>query len=214
MTMKSRNNTPLVEIDLYSDQDRAQFNALSDGISNLTPLISSQFRPLESDDSRQFSYSHSDQEAFNKLLHSNEGKNSLGTTTVQRFPKVGTGDRYTNRDTANFETLMKFDGSSSFGSGPDQSNTTQSERQTGNFTYTETDLLAFENLKSTGSMDDSDNNAKQPELAGISNQLLVSKNSTDRDVGPIKIIEYNKQGSAPATARDRANENIKIRFYD
>ena len=78
---------------------------------------------------------------------------------------------------------------------------------TKNFIYSEQDQLRFEQLALLSRQEESDT------VSSISEEDHLA-GRTDRDVGVIKIVEYDKLKADRSNRKGRANENIKIRFFD
>jgi hypothetical protein len=197
--------------DPYTAQDVDQFSALVSQCQQQSPTFIDRDENKQNEALRHFDYSPNDDDAFEKLMdmdsrgHDDDNEE---TKKVQHFTKEKTRDGYTNTDHENFSALMSFDECSvgHIVGNRELENRTSTDKR--DFSYTDQDQLNFERLIPTNDQGDVNHGNF------ISEAQDNPSSTTDRDVGVIKIVEFNKPKSNKSRTKDRPNENIKIRFFD
>ena len=135
-------------------------------------------------------YSARDLQAFDSLLPGRSSRQRAAAPTLSR--------PYSESDHRLFEDLMAFDKRRTAAAAPDSSGAASA------FQYAPEDLVAFERLSPDGPEDRRDIAASGAAPAG----------RRDKDVGHIKIVDFDKERSRQKESRRRGSMNIKIRYFD
>ena len=192
--------------DQYTSEDADQFARLIESCDQQSTIAISVDKNQHDRSARDFIYSTNDDAEFKKLRNGLGKRQSDGpesTKNTQHYAKAQTIDGYTHTDQAQFSSLMSF--------GENSYRTTTSEKPVKiddrKFSYSEQDQLCFEQLTPRTEKEEVDQN-----IRSTTEDLFLG--SDDRDVGVIKIIEYDKIKAEKVKKEDRPNENVKIRFFD
>jgi hypothetical protein len=197
--------------DRYTSKDNDQFSALTTRCQQQSPLSTNFDDKQRRKAGHHFDYSPNDDAVFEKLMPISSRRPGSGGRASKISPhsiksKVSSG--YTHADHENFSALMSFEenriGHIAGSCEPQNCEPTD----THDFSYTDQDQLNFEKLIPQN------NHREINQKTFDSGNQDFPKNNTDRNVGTIKIIEYDKPKSGKLKLKDRPNEAIKIRYFD
>ena len=206
MTSESKKPSNLHSDDLYTAEDANQFTKLIQSCDRNSTILISTDEEHHSSVTRAFRYSSNDDDVFKKLcdgLGKRQSRDEGNAINTRHYDKVETVDGYTSTDQENFSSLMSFS-ENNIGSTTSEKSAETDDR---NFSYSDQDQLCFEQL-----MPRNEQEGTHSDITSNKEESLVGTN--DRDVGVIKIIEYDKIKSNKVKKEDRPNENVKIRFFD
>ena len=189
----------------YTASDAAQFERLVDGLRRYEAAERRKPAPgPATPETSAFRYSDSDTRAFDRLMEDLTGSRGgrQGQTASQRRPGQGFG--YTDADDHLFSDLMA-EGRFPPGQRSSEADLSASERPAESaFEYTAQDKEAFRKILS-GTQAATEDEAPEEGL---------HPSKKDRDVGPIKIVDFDKEHARTRAKRRRGAPNIKIRYFD
>ena len=186
----------------YTPRDAEQFTklvALTQIRSN--PYAAGDDQP-ETSPSSAFDYTEGDQRAFEKLMTSLDRHNGTRRSSGRRNPKGAGSSGYSESDNRLFNEMMAFDRHR-----PATSLENAAREQgpaVGAVRYSQQDLRAFAKLM-PDEPTDGEHRADEEKL---------SRTGRDRDVGHIRIVDFDKEHAGEREGRRRGNPNIKIRYFD
>ncbi len=189
----------------YTLEDASHFDRLNDVVGHCV-------RPfrLETEDfdtvpqTPAIDYTQSDARAFDSLMAELDGVRSghHGQTANQRGSGQSYG--YTNADNALFSEFMSAD-----------------RFPVTNFAPNTDPVVAPDNGASAFRFTDRDDEEFQKILSGTSARSKPDGNLSpdhswrrDRDVGPLRIIDFDEEHSRARENKQRGNLNIKVRYFD
>ena len=207
MTPESKKQLTMQPDDQYTSQDVDQFSALISKCQQQSSVAINSDESKRSEASRHFDYTTNDDVAFDKLIqmhNGGHGEDNEDSKRVQYFTKVKTRDGYSNTDHENFTALMSFD--ANVAGNIESHNRTSIDKR--DFSYTDQDQRNFARLNPLN------HEVEGNHVSIVSEAQDILSGTSDRDVGVIKIIEYDKLKQNRLKPKDRPDENIKIRFFD
>ncbi len=188
----------------YHDQDEEQFEALNQQIksgrsysrSGETDTGAETADPKAND--HRSTYNESDAALFQAILPKVKSTKRAKKPRIEVPNKNGFESTYKQSDDEQFQALMNFTDSQPTNANSKLALSNINDRS---FAYSEQDIKAFNQL----TLDDQTSSSSAP---------AQSTTRADRDVGPIKIMEFDdKKGKARRTPR-QSNLNIKVRYFD
>ncbi len=189
----------------YTADDVVHFDRLNDGVRVSAGLARSVIAPdKDTPSGSAFTYTESDDRAFDRLLNAlcDVRAGQQGQTASQRIPGQGFG--YTEEDDKAFSRLMPAERSPA---GHDNATTDRARPPAAEdrvFQFTSRDDEAFGRIIAgtplgppAGAADARDRTGKR-----------------DRDVGPIRIVEFDKERARARETGLDDGRGIKIRYFD
>lgn len=149
-----------------------------------------------------FEYSDADAREFDRLMDQLSGYRGLGRAVKPRS-RTAAGGGYTEGDDRLFSELMSADRFPTQAA-PRERRPAERRPDESNVQYAQRDVDAFGKIMS-GSLSTED---------GGSEGGRERRSRTDRDVGTIRIVDFDKERARARATRKRGNENIKIRYFD
>ena len=198
---KQTSSETLSKLEAYRDQDAQQFEVLNEQIqsrqSHSNRRQSRQAKPLH----HRSSYSESDVAQFEQILP------GVITADEQQPPisdkKINRGYKsvYKQSDDDQFQALMRFNDTQSTDHNAKPALANNDDRS---FSYSEQDLRTFNQLR-IGNPD---------KKANTSDTFSQTPARHERDVGPIKIMEFDGKTTKARERTRQGNVNIKVRYFD
>lgn len=199
---KQIGSTESSDVAAYRDQDAQQFDALNQQINSRQPYTSHNETEVEATveqaNDHRFTYSENDAAHFQKILPKVKSTKQTKKSREEGTHKNGFENTYKQSDDEQFHALMNFTDSQSTSTNTTRAISTIDERS---FAYSEQDRKAFNQLT-------------PGDKASTSEAAPQTANHAERDVGHIKIMEFDgKKDKARSTPR-QSNLNIKVRYFD
>ena len=198
---KQTNNEDFSDSAPYRDQDAQQFEALNEQIKYRQSHTSRSERKKKKPVHHHFSYSESDVAQFQTILPDVNSADRQETLMSDEKTNSGFTGAYKQSDNDQFQALMNFNDNQSRGHDAKPAFTNNDDRS---FSYSELDLQTFSQLEHPGLAN----------KANTSDIFSQTPSRPERDVGPIKIMQFDgKSNKARKTSR-QSNRNIKVRYFD
>lgn len=189
----------------YTPQDASHFESLNDAVrASAGPLRLGQASVDQAPQSSAFDYTESDDLAFDRLMQDLGGSRNRhqGQTASQRL--AGQGFGYTEQDDKAFSELASAERFPANAADVTTGPATISSGGESAFQFTDQDDQAFRKIM-TGT-------PLAPEHDDTANFDRPSRE--DRDVGPIRIVDFDKENARARESAGRGNTNIKVRYFD
>ena len=198
---KQTSSEELLDLTSYRDQDAQQFEALNEKIQSKQSHSSHRQSRQEKPVHHRFTYSESDAAQFQKILPDADSADKQEIPITDKKIYNGFGSAYKQSDNAQFQALMNFNDNKPLDHDAKSALTNNDDRS---FSYSELDLQTFNQL-TVGNPD------KKASTSDISSRTPTRQ---ERDVGPIKIMEFDGKKSKARKRTRQGNVNIKVRYFD
>lgn len=190
----------------YTQRDAALFEKLADFSGVGARLSAGVEKPADADPAAPapgaFEYSDADAREFDRLMDRLSGYRGPGRS-VKPHSRTAAGGGYTDGDDRLFSDLMSADRFPA-PAAPDERPPAERDPKAGYVRYSRQDMDAFQKIMQRSSSEETDRSE------GAKGQPARA----DRDVGNIRIVDFDEERARTRESRRRGNVNIKIRYFD